>query len=157
MFCPNEPREARDNFVRSSPSSYPFRSYDDDLAASLDSHTTQRKRRSLVRRRRGRPDPAQKIKFSLCVTKSPPPPRRAAAFTFPSLQLSLCELWRGLRDSFTKLNCRLRHGRPGRGRGRSQSAPLSPLRHVVGTSVWPLFPRRNFRYRSEEREKRNAK
>ena len=44
---------------------------------------------SLVRRRRGRPDPAQKIKFSLCVTKSPPPPRRAAAFTFPSLQLSL--------------------------------------------------------------------
>ena len=89
---------------------------------------------------------AQKIKFSLCVTESPP--RLLSLFC---LSRSLRELWRRLRDSFTKLKCRL-----GGGRGRVArpadpphfpSFPFTRCRR----NVWPLFPPddgRNFRYRS---------
>ena len=74
----NREEEETISFLRSSPS-YPFlKLYDDDLAASTRI-LRERDGRSFVSfvRSGGRPSPpAQKIKFSLCVTKSPPPPRR---------------------------------------------------------------------------------
>ena len=91
----------------------------------------KRKRRSFVRRG-GRPRAEDKIS-PLCNEISTAP-RRCFHFSVAS---TLCELWRRLRDSFTKLKYRLRHGRPSR--SQSLSALLSPLRHVVGTSG-PFLP-----------------
>ena len=112
------------------------------LRPRLNSHT-QRTRRSFVRfiRSQWGPNadpPAQKIKFSLCVTKSPPPP--PLAFTFLSLE----------RAESTNS-----------GEGCATHLPnliaVSEMGHSVGPTfpfttcrrnVWPLFPGRHFRYRS---------
>ena len=110
--------------------------------------------RSFIRSLRG-PRPAtraQKIKFSLCVRESPPPPPTTRLLSLFCLSRFLRELWRRLRDSFTKLKCRL-----GGGRGRvaqSGSRPHFPSFPFTRCrrNVWPPFPRttdgRNFRYRS---------
>ena len=106
------------------PPSYPFRSYDDDLAASLDSHTTQRKRRSLARS----PPPgptrprAEDEIFPLCNEIS------TAAFTFPSLQLS-ANSGEGCATHLPNLTVVSDTGDPvGRSRSRSQSVgPTFPF------------------------------
>ena len=147
----NREEEETISFLRSSPS-YPFlKLYDDDLAASTqlaysENETVVRSFHSFaVGAAPADPPPAQKIKFSLCVTKSPPPP---LAFTFPSLERSANS-----------------------GEGCATHLPnliaVSEMGHSVGPTfpfttcrrnVWPLFPGRHFRYRSlHEREREREK
>ena len=109
----------------------------------------KRKRRS-GRSFAGSADPAQKIKFPLCVTKSPP--RRAAAFTFLSLQLS-ANSGEGCETHLPNLTIVSDTGDP----VAVAVGPTFPFT-TCRRNVWPLSRRRNFRYRSftsGEREMRN--
>ena len=144
MFCLDEPRDARDTI-----SCVPRPHTHSEVSAMMTLRPRlTRTLRSFIRSLRGPPATrAQKIKFSLCVTESPP--RLLSLFC---LSRSLRELWRRLRDSFTKLKCRLGGGRGRVAQSASRPTPLSfvPLYEMSSERLASFSPDdgRNFRYRS---------